>query len=199
MSLTPGRPAKAWHWKLIGFLQIGNAIAFGAVASTVDFSRSAKVEEIAVTSPDSATAEVDDSITGDDPIAYNGVTPDKTTPTPMPSFAEDATAPLSELVARATQDSTGNPAGSDLPEVVLSAPTIVNAATNTATVRFVVNGEMVELKPGQRRTLSGGDSWVVRFHRGGEFGAAYEPIYDGTHEFVVGPRGWNLERTADRP
>jgi hypothetical protein len=192
MSLNPVRPSKAWSWKLIGFLQIGNAVAFGAVASTVDFSRSAPVDYVA-----SGTADAGGNELG---TANGGESESEESPqTSTADVSADAASPLSELVAKASQESTKNPAGSDLPEVVLSGPTIVNPATNSASVRFVVNGDVLELKPGERRTLTGGDSWVVRFHRGGEFGAAYEPIYDGTHQFVIGPRGWSLERAAEAP
>jgi hypothetical protein len=192
MTLKTLRQSR-WTWRTIGLLQIGNAAAFGAVVLYGDFSKEARGTSVA-TAPDeeasTAATPVDEtSVEPAPPTTFDG---------PMPAFSVEPTSPVAEPSIPVSPAIPSD----YVPEVSpseITAPTLINPATNTATVRFIVNGERVELKPGERRTLSGGDSWLVRFHRGGKFGAAMEPIYNGQHQFVIGPQGWRLERADDAP
>ncbi len=218
MSLAVSRGTKkTWSWKLVGLLQIGNAVAFAAVAGTVDFSREADGDQVASATSAAEEPNVENSAPMDPAAATDSPTPDSSLvdaveqsvqDAAMPTFAIEPTSPAAEPTLP-VDPSASLPASSiwtvgpaskaDDVEPAVAAPALVNPATNGLAVRCIVNGELVELGPGERRTLSGGDAWVVRFHRGGDFGAAVAPIYDGTHQFVVGPQGWALERTADAP
>jgi hypothetical protein len=206
-------------WTLIGLLQIANAAAFGAVATTVDFSAPDEPQTVAnVAEQNSQEEGVDDDAIQPPRVAPpsdNGSAdpPDDTTggtsvaiDAPMPTFAESPISPFSQHLPRTSAPPTAPPADStdvveppsaDMPIEVAppppAAPVIVNAAESPLTVRFLVNGELVELNPGERRELTGGDAWVVRFHRGGQFGAATEILYGGEYRFVVGSSGWSLE------
>ncbi len=187
MTLKSLRQSR-WTWRTIGLLQLGNAAAFCAVAIYGDFSKEARGTNVATAPAEESPVEA--TLAEQAPAAPSD--------SPMPTFSVEPTSPVAEprIPVSPTIPSTYLP---DVSPSEIAAPTLINPATNTATVRFIVNGERIELKPGERRTLSGGDSWLVRFHRGGKFGAAMEPIYDGQHQFVIGPQGWRLERADDAP
>lgn len=192
MTLKSLRQSR-WTWGTIGLLQLGNAAAFCAVAVYGDFSTEARGTNVATASTEEAPAAatpVEGTPIEQDPAAQSEG--------PMPTFSVEPTSPVAEprIPVSPTIPSTYVP---EVSPSEIAAPTLINPVTNTATVRFIVNGERIELKPGERRTLSGGDSWLVRFHRGGKFGAAMEPIYEGQHQFVIGPQGWRLERADDAP
>lgn len=246
---TPRGRRRRWTWTFVGLLQIGNAAAFGAVATSIDFSAAdgadtiADVEEAAsegvdqgleaavasaVQAETAATSEITPTFVGDGPSAPSTSVPpsvpgspdvpgspimnDTAGIDPMPTFALGPRSPLTEdvpwttsrtpsagEVAASTSDEPATPP--EPPPVVEplppAAPAIVNSSDASLTVRFLVNGELVALLPGERRELSGGDAWVVRFHRGGEYGAATEILYGGEHRFVVGSQGWQLEPVED--
>jgi hypothetical protein len=214
-------PRRRWTWTLIGLLQIGNAAAFGAVATSVDFSAADEssvaantegetdagantAEESLDSTPATASSTAASSTTdasatdapafepattSGDPVAAADAADDAT----MPTFAAGPNSTLAELVRRA-MSSQQDAATQDEPTPdATRTPVVVNAAANQLTVRFLVNGERIELPPGERRTLDGADTWVVRFDRGGQFGPATEVLYGGTHRFVVDAQGWKLE------
>ena len=77
-------------------------------------------------------------------------------------------------------------------------PTIINETAKAGfPVTFTVNGEIVTLAPGESRELPGGDSWVVAFDRGGNFGEARVVLYTGSHRFDVSSQGWQLIDVED--
>ncbi|MEX2093871.1 MAG: hypothetical protein WD971_14390 [Pirellulales bacterium] len=212
-------PRRRWTWTLVGLLQIGNAAAFGAAATTVDFSSSGEsivaadaaavdpsteTEAPATATATTETAAVETATIETSPSspAITGDSTDAIAEATMPTFAIGPISPLAEPVPWAPSPQHDTPAA-DEPEPVVSSsdvdtaaslsPVLVNVAENQLTVRFLVNGELIELGPGERRTLSGADTWVVRFDRGGDFGAATEILYRGTFRFVVSAAGWGLE------
>lgn len=68
-----------------------------------------------------------------------------------------------------------------------------NATTSSRDVHFLVNERPFSLSPGERLGLTG-HRWLVRFHRGGEFGDAAYTIWPGSYEFSVNSGGWDLVR-----
>lgn len=78
--------------------------------------------------------------------------------------------------------------------------TLQNPTENNGSIRFLVNGRVEELQPGESRRFNEFDPLQVGFHRGGEFGDAHRTISHGTYHFVVQERGWELVpvETGDR-
>ena len=246
---TPRGRRRRWTWTFVGLLQIGNAAAFGAVATSIDFSAEGGADTIAdveasasegvdqgldeavasaVQAATAATSESTPTPIEDDPASVSATASPEAPESPdvlgspdvhdtagidpMPTFAMGPWSPLTEDVPWTTSrtpsagevvaPTSDQPATPPEPPPVVeplppAAPAIVNSSDASLTVRFLVNGELVALLPGERRELSGGDAWVVRFHRGGEYGAATEILYGGEHRFVVGSQGWQLEPVED--
>ncbi len=202
------RSRPGWTWTLVGLLQIGNAAAFGAVAASVDFSASDTPNSVASVAVEedadvgTTPATVDSPIVSDFPTTDPTSSPPTTTnddltahaEAPRPSHSAGPTSPPTELVDAPASSSVPHvaPDGTHEPATP-QPPVLINADENRLIVHFLANGELIELQPGERRTLSGGDAWVVRFHRGGDYGAATEILYDGQHRFIVGPQGWRLQ------
>ncbi len=87
-----------------------------------------------------------------------------------------------------------------LPDNSLDAPVELFNPSETGTViRCLINGQLVELQPGQRQKLPAGGKWTVQFHRGGDFGRAEYEMNDGLHWFKRTSRGWELYRGDYRP
>jgi hypothetical protein len=70
---------------------------------------------------------------------------------------------------------------------------IENPRHSGATVRYLVDGEMESLRPGESQSLRIGVSRVL-FHRGGAFGNAEEVLREGTYQFRATQQGWTLTR-----
>ena len=88
-----------------------------------------------------------------------------------------------------------------IPEREFKAPQkpgkIINPLSNRLTITFMVNRRSVTLAAGETFELSGTDSWVVAFHRGGKFGNQVAYVYGGDHEFKVDREGWRIVPTNE--
>lgn len=67
-----------------------------------------------------------------------------------------------------------------------------NPKENKGRIRFLANGRVQELQPGESRRFDESDQLQVNFHRGGEFGNANRTLSRGTYYFVVQEHGWAL-------
>jgi hypothetical protein len=70
---------------------------------------------------------------------------------------------------------------------------IRNATESGKAVHFLVNERAFALLPGEKIELTG-RRWLVRFHRGGEYGDAAYALWPGSYEFAVGKGGWDIAR-----
>jgi hypothetical protein len=71
--------------------------------------------------------------------------------------------------------------------------TIRNLPGNEVPVRFLVNGRIYSLLPGESHSFADGTSWDLQYHHGGAFGNARQTLNPGDYQFVVGNTGWSLE------
>ncbi|NLX55789.1 MAG: hypothetical protein GXY58_11800 [Planctomycetaceae bacterium] len=71
-----------------------------------------------------------------------------------------------------------------------------NVPQSGGPVRFVVNGQVYELMPGESREFTTGSSWDVQFHRGESFGDARRQLACGVYSFVITEQGWDLQSDA---
>jgi hypothetical protein len=69
------------------------------------------------------------------------------------------------------------------------------AAGHTHVIAFFQSG-LHSLGPGETHNLGSGDSWLIQFHRGGDFGNAEYTIADGVHAFKAAELGWELQRVS---
>lgn len=69
---------------------------------------------------------------------------------------------------------------------------ICNPAGNGETVRFLVNGRLCELQPGEAHYYAPGDEWLIQFHPGGDFDDVERTLQRGTYQFIVTPYGWDI-------
>ncbi len=70
---------------------------------------------------------------------------------------------------------------------------LLNDREAGAAVRFVVNGRVHALGPGEKyESDSQEGAWLVQFHRGGSFGNAQYTLSAGTYVFRATERGWDL-------
>lgn len=75
--------------------------------------------------------------------------------------------------------------------------TIRNPSASSTNVAFVVDSRTeVELKPGDEVPLSQKGSYFVEFDRGGDFGTSKQTLTEGSYEFVVTAKGWELQKTS---
>ena len=119
----------------------------------------------------------------------------------QPVTVAPAPAPTSNWTSRPEPKANALPASQAKNSWVI----IRNPAASGGPVAFLIDEETdVRLEEGQSRSLSGGPR-TVEFDRGGDFGAAKKTLSEGTYEFVVTDRGWDLvnkkevERTATKP
>ncbi len=74
---------------------------------------------------------------------------------------------------------------------------LVNPQFSGGPVRYVVDGTVYSLQPGQRHKLIGGRTRLVEFHRGGESGDATHALTSGQFVFHVTQKGWELTDRAE--
>ena len=78
-----------------------------------------------------------------------------------------------------------------------SGVTIRNPVATSTNVAFVVDSRSdVELKPGDEVPLNQKGSYFVEFDRGGDFGTSKQTLTEGSYEFVVTAKGWDLQKTS---
>lgn len=71
--------------------------------------------------------------------------------------------------------------------------TLRNLPDNDVPVRFLVNGRVYNLLPGESHSFAIGTAWDLQYHRGGAYGNAHQTLDAGDYQFVVGSTGWTLE------
>jgi hypothetical protein len=75
---------------------------------------------------------------------------------------------------------------------ILTGAVLVNPPDTGTAVYYRINDRDFTLNPGQMHRLTGGSSWGVDFHRGGQFGRQTYAIGPGTYHFGPSNRGWDL-------
>jgi len=68
---------------------------------------------------------------------------------------------------------------------------LINPSRSGANVRYRLNGEIYEMKPGMSQRLPSAD-WVIEFDRGGSIGASQYRLAPGTYKFTPTESGWEL-------
>lgn len=79
-----------------------------------------------------------------------------------------------------------------LPAIVPVA--VVNPANTGATLTYSIDGVRYDLAPGARQELRLPGARTIQFDRGGSFGLATYPLYEGVYTFRATGGGWDLER-----
>ena len=74
-----------------------------------------------------------------------------------------------------------------------------NPKRNGGEVSCLVNGKEYLLRPGQSHQFTDGPTWLVEFHRGGDFGNAERVLASGSFEFTVTDGGWDIAKTRRQP
>ena len=69
---------------------------------------------------------------------------------------------------------------------------IVNPADSESELNYMLNGRPFTLPPGHYQDLGIDRQWVIRFDRGGPFGAAEYSIGGVKHSFTPTQKGWEL-------
>jgi hypothetical protein len=82
----------------------------------------------------------------------------------------------------------------DFENAVDSGLLIINPEENDTDVSFTLEGKSYTLKPGYHQNFPEGDSWQVRFDKGGSQGDARYTVEPGTYVFTPEDGGWNLYR-----
>jgi hypothetical protein len=77
--------------------------------------------------------------------------------------------------------------------------TIVNPSEYSTPLSFNLNGQVVRLEPGQSTEIAFDRSYVIEFHRGGDYGTTRYSLRDGRFEFFVSDSGWDLKRVRAEP
>ena len=80
------------------------------------------------------------------------------------------------------------------PEMTHEGLLLANDRNSGGVVRFLVDGRVYELLPGEAHSFLLGDRWHVRFHRGETFGIEERTLEAGAYHFVVTDAGWALEK-----
>jgi hypothetical protein len=76
--------------------------------------------------------------------------------------------------------------------------TLINPRESGGPVRFLLNGRESVLRPGETQQLSADRTWLIEFHRGGDFGEARYTLTSGAYRFRVTGRGWELVASSAR-
>ena len=67
-----------------------------------------------------------------------------------------------------------------------------NPAGNGGIVNFVVDDQTYSIAVGETVEFTGKDQWLLKFHRGGEFGNSRVMLKPGSYSFAVTKGGWRL-------
>ncbi len=73
-----------------------------------------------------------------------------------------------------------------------------NPSENGGIVYFVVDEKTHSINAGQTLELTGQDQWLIRFHRGGNFGNSRSLLKPGSYSFSVTKKGWELTLDKDK-
>ena len=78
------------------------------------------------------------------------------------------------------------------------APITIRVPSNlSGRVVYSLNNQEFAMMPGQSQTVREDRHWLIRFDRGGQFGAAEYSLSAGSYEFRKSARGWDLYRLSD--
>ena len=84
--------------------------------------------------------------------------------------------------------------GEALPEVqgrpITACLLLTNAATDA--VSYSLNQQQFTMKNGETQTLPVGETWIIEFDRGGNFGVARYTLANENYKFAQTERGWEL-------
>lgn len=67
-----------------------------------------------------------------------------------------------------------------------------NPESNGASISYLLDGHSYTMEPGYSQRLE--RSYLIEFDRGGDYGTARYTIADGTFEFTITDRGWDLRK-----
>ncbi|MBN1852712.1 MAG: hypothetical protein JW829_08305, partial [Pirellulales bacterium] len=127
-------------------------------------------------------------------------------PVPMPTPGDYFPSSGTYLPSTSSSSSILVP-GNALPSAALSngssvvsgrGLTIINPVSTGGSVRFRIGGRTMELKNGYQQVVRGGGQRVIEFDRGGDFGLARYTLTDGTFQFKVTERGWDIVKKVFR-
>ncbi len=74
---------------------------------------------------------------------------------------------------------------------------LLNPPDSDCEIRFLVDGEIQSLHPGESRQLAAEFPLLVQFHRGDDFGDAEHLLQGGVFEFRVNSKGWELQQVDE--
>jgi hypothetical protein len=69
---------------------------------------------------------------------------------------------------------------------------IMNPAATNGPINFMINGQVVRLQAGEAGDFRVDGSGLVKFHRGGNFGATSYTLKEGAYCFEPTAQGWDL-------
>jgi hypothetical protein len=69
---------------------------------------------------------------------------------------------------------------------------VTNPRESGGAIHYSVSNFPYEMKAGESQTLPAGRTWIIEFDRGQGQGKARYALDEGTYEFFVGARGWDL-------
>jgi hypothetical protein len=73
---------------------------------------------------------------------------------------------------------------------------LLNPQESGNTVAYQLDNQPFEMPCGYEQDLSSRASWLIEFDRGGGFGLARYTLTEGSFEFTLGPKGWDLVSTT---
>lgn len=77
---------------------------------------------------------------------------------------------------------------------------LLNPATNTDSVEYMLNGERFVMRPGQSQRFARDRDWIIEFDRGDGSNFARYSLKSGTYKFKTAANGWELfEQAESRP
>lgn len=96
-----------------------------------------------------------------------------------------------------SQASTPANRATNQPQKQSPAVIVRNPTETQAEIRYLVDGQLHSLLPGQSQQLAADRTWTIHFHRGGDFGNAKHLCAEGTYVFQISERGWELTKADD--
>ncbi|MEZ6073365.1 MAG: hypothetical protein R3C10_24595 [Pirellulales bacterium] len=76
--------------------------------------------------------------------------------------------------------------------------TVINPTITGGRVQFRLDDAQFQLDAGYQQAATTAGSHKIVFDRGGSFGEAHYTLSEGTYQFVVSDRGWDLEKKSYR-
>lgn len=86
----------------------------------------------------------------------------------------------------------------DEPAAKAAGLVLQNPASNGGAVHFLIDDEVFTLQPSRTQRLEG-RGWMIRFHRGGDFGNVLYRLSPGQYTFAVTGTGWELSDASGLP